>query len=230
MARSNRSVACPARSSSLDNNPRRQFLLSSTALLTLGQCKIALADGEGENVPYYARFSGKATPPSSYGGYGGAESLQVEKYTFEYPSAWKEAAPTKVEKGSLGIDGKVVNPKVKGQRAIVITFGRDGEDNAQYRPGDLDRTLRGFAGTDSELMEAYESADEVSSDKVNRFGGIYYTYFINAPDVKYRASVTVNNGKMFALFVRTPVKAWDSGRKDVEHLLETFNVNDERSY
>lgn len=45
---------------------------------------------------------------------------------------------------------------VAGQRAIVITLGRDGEDNAAYRLGDVDLTLRGFAGTDAELMQVGE--------------------------------------------------------------------------
>lgn len=36
------------------------------------------------------------------------------RYTFEYPTGWKSEVPSKVEKGTQGIDGRVVNPRSKG--------------------------------------------------------------------------------------------------------------------
>lgn len=38
---------------------------------------------------------GMATPPTSYGGYGG-NANEKPKYTFEYPAGWKTEVPSKV--------------------------------------------------------------------------------------------------------------------------------------
>jgi len=56
----------------------------------------------------YETFFGTATPPTSYGGYGG-NAEEDAKYTFEYPAGWKPAVPNKVEKGTQGIDCRVSN-------------------------------------------------------------------------------------------------------------------------
>jgi hypothetical protein len=74
------------------------------------------------------------------------------RYTFEYPPEWKSEVPSKVEKGTQGVDGRVVNPKGKDQRAFVITLGRAGEDNARFQLTDLDSTFAGFAGADYYLQ------------------------------------------------------------------------------
>jgi len=36
-----------------------------------------------------------ATPPTSYGGYGG-NANEKPKYSFEYPTGWKSEVPSKV--------------------------------------------------------------------------------------------------------------------------------------
>jgi hypothetical protein len=66
----------------------------------------------------YVTFYGLASPPTSYGGYGG-NAKEAAKYTFDYPSSWKQEVPSKVEKGTQGIDGRVVNPRVKGGLVVV---------------------------------------------------------------------------------------------------------------
>lgn len=43
----------------------------------------------------YAKLLGMATPPTSYGGYGG-NANEKPKYTFEYPAGWKPEVPSKV--------------------------------------------------------------------------------------------------------------------------------------
>jgi len=113
--------------------------------------------------PEFKVFYGMASPPTSYGGYGG-NANEKPKYTFEYPKSWKSEQPSKVllplarycyllysmqsdhmyfntlvrglyvtlcygirytfthgcctrvqsEKGTKGIDGRVVSPKSKG--------------------------------------------------------------------------------------------------------------------
>lgn len=66
----------------------------------------------------YETFYGLATPPTSYGGYGG-NAKEAAKYSFEYPAGWKSAAPNKVEKGTQGIDCRVFNVSV----CFVSNFG-----------------------------------------------------------------------------------------------------------
>jgi hypothetical protein len=56
----------------------------------------------------YEVFYGTASPPTSYGGYGG-NAQEDAKYSFEYPTGWKSAQPNKVEKGTQGIDCRVYN-------------------------------------------------------------------------------------------------------------------------
>ncbi|KAI7842732.1 hypothetical protein COHA_003661 [Chlorella ohadii] len=67
-------------------------------------------------------FYGLATPPTSYGGYGGKSQNAKEdaKYTFEYPASWKSETINKRDKGTQGVDCRVYNPKNKLQRAFAI--------------------------------------------------------------------------------------------------------------
>jgi hypothetical protein len=43
----------------------------------------------------YQTLLGMATPPTSYGGYGG-NANEKPKYSFEYPTGWKTEVPSKV--------------------------------------------------------------------------------------------------------------------------------------
>lgn len=43
----------------------------------------------------YTTFLGYATPPTSYGGYGG-NAKESPRYTFQYPTGWKPDLPNKV--------------------------------------------------------------------------------------------------------------------------------------
>lgn len=63
-----------------------------------------------------------ASPPTSYGGYGG-NAKEDAKYTFEYPAGWKSAAPNKVEKGTQGIDCRVYNVSPGSDRAAARRRG-----------------------------------------------------------------------------------------------------------
>jgi hypothetical protein len=101
-------------------------------------------------ITEYTLFYGTASPPTSYGGYGG-NAEEDAKYKFEYPAGWKTQAPNKVEKGTQGIDCRVFNPRNKSQGITVVTFGRAGEDNKSFKVTDIDTTIQGFAGADYDL-------------------------------------------------------------------------------
>ena len=40
---------------------------------------------------------------------------------------------------------------VPGMQAFVVTFGRAGEDDKNFKLGDVDATLQGFSGADYDL-------------------------------------------------------------------------------
>ncbi|RMZ53744.1 hypothetical protein APUTEX25_003883 [Auxenochlorella protothecoides] len=69
----------------------------------------------------YKVFYGLASPPTSYGGYGG-NAKEDAKYTFEYPTNWKSEVVNKVSKGTQGVDGRVFNDAL-----TMLTEKRDSE-------------------------------------------------------------------------------------------------------
>ena len=144
------------------------------------------------------------------------------KYTFEYPPDWKAEVPSKVEKGTQGVDGRVVNPKGKDQRAFVITLGRAGEDNKSFQLTDLDSTFAGFAGADYALQDALSDATDISRSEAERDGVKFYRYDIDSPAFRYLASIAVKDGKVFALFVRSPARAFGRAEADLRHIIDTF--------
>jgi len=196
---------------------RRSLLvgaLVATPLLSQGPSK---ADDE------YSTFLGFATPPTSYGGYGG-NANETPKYTFEYPTGWKSEVPSKVEKGTQGVDGRVVNPKSKDQRAFVATLGREGEDNKSFRLTDTDSTFAGFAGADYNLQDALSMASNIDKKEVEADGITFYQYDIDSPDFRYLSSIAVKNGKVFALFVRSPARAFGRQEAALRHIVDTFRL------
>jgi len=171
----------------------------------------------------YEIFYGTASPPTSYGGYGG-NAQEAAKYMFEYPVGWKSARPNKVEKGTQGIDCRVFNPRNKGQQITVITFGRAGEDNKSFRLTDIDTTIAGFAGADYDMQDALVSATDKVNTQREIAGQIYYDVQINSPDVSYFATVTFNEGKVFALFVKSPTKLFKADEAILRHVVDTFKT------
>ncbi|GLI69716.1 hypothetical protein VaNZ11_014225 [Volvox africanus] len=198
---------------------RRQMLMS-VAGLGLTMCTSAspvFAEGE------YTTFLGYATPPTSYGGYGG-NAKETPKYTFEYPTGWKEEVPNKVEKGTQGIDGRVVNPRSRDQRAFVITLARAGEDNKSFRLTDLDSTLSGFAGADYDLQDALSSATSRTTSSRELSGNTFYDYDIDSPEYHYLVTITVSQGKVFGVFVRSPSKSFAANEAKLRHIVDTFRL------
>jgi len=67
-------------------------------------------------------YYGTAASASSYGGYGGNTSKKDSaEYVYEIPSAWKERAISKVEKGTNGTDSEFFNPKKRTEK-VYVTF------------------------------------------------------------------------------------------------------------
>jgi len=213
-------VRASADASSASQVSRRQLLGASAVLGASIVLPSTPAFAEGEE---YTTFLGYATPPTSYGGYGG-NAKEDAKYTFEYPTGWKSEVPSKTEKGTQGVDGRVVNPRVKGQRASVITLGRAGEDNKSFKLTDLDSTFAGFAGADYDLQDALSAATEIGKSQREVDGITFYDYDIDSPETRYLASITVKGGKVFALFVKSPARNFNSSEDKLRHILTTFKL------
>lgn len=174
----------------------------------------------------YELFKGLATPPTSYGGYGGNDPQATPKYSFEYPTGWKEDKISKVEKGTQGVDGRVSNPRVKGMTAYVITLGRAGEDGKSYVMRDLEATFQGFAGADADLQDALTEASDIkrSSHTDDASGNTFYDYDIDSPGFRYLATVAVKSGKVFALFVRSPARSFNANQDKLRHIVDSFKL------
>eukprot|EP00891_Asterochloris_glomerata_P007426 jgi/Astpho2/7426/Aster-02009 len=167
---------------------------------------------------------GRASPPTSYGGYGG-NAKEAAKYTFEYPATWKLDTVNKQEKGMQGIDSRVFNTKIgKKQSAFVVTFGRAGEDKKFSKLGDVEQTLQGFAGADYDLNDALVSATDKKSSSRELDGQIFYDYEVAGEDLHYLASITLDSGKVFALFVKSPARTFATERPKLEKVIETFKI------
>lgn len=199
---------------------RREILLAGTTAAALPAFLVQLPAKADDAVQ---TFLGYATPPTSYGGYGGNANEQP-KYTFEYPAGWKSEVPSKVEKGTQGVDGRVVNPKSKEQRAFVITLGRAGEDNKSFRLTDLDSTFAGFAGADYYLQDALSSATNIERSESEKNGVNFYRYDIDSPEFRYLSSIAVKDGKVFALFVRSPSRTFNRSESELRRIIDTFTL------
>lgn len=75
---------------STPHGPGRRGALASLIALTAAQHP-ALADTE------LTTLYGLASPPTSYGGYGG-NVKEAPKYKFDYPDTWKQLTVNKVQK------------------------------------------------------------------------------------------------------------------------------------
>ncbi|KAJ9508829.1 hypothetical protein QJQ45_028145 [Haematococcus lacustris] len=158
-----------------DTASRRVLLLGAATAVCVGQSNGQHAlASEEEYVPFF----GFATPPTSYG--------------------------ELVEKGTQGVDGRVVNPRVKGQKAVVITLGRAGEDGKSFRLTDLDSTFQGFAGADYDLQDAFSGASEITKTQKDVDGYTFFSYDIDSPEVRYLSSIVVRDGKVFCFVCQVP--------------------------
>ncbi|CAG9460811.1 unnamed protein product [Pedinophyceae sp. YPF-701] len=170
-------------------------------------------------------YQGKDLPASSYGGYGG-NANESPVYSFEYPADWKIQVPGKIDKGTKGIDARVVSPS-KGERIIVVTFGRAGE-SIGYNLGDIDSTFSGLAGADSDLQDALNDADDIIKGEREAGGRKFLDVEIVAPSVRFVTSITTSRGKVYAILARCPNdKSWKQEEPRLRKAVESFTILDD---
>jgi len=169
-------------------------------------------------------FQGTASPPTSYGGYGGNASEDF-KYQFLVPDNWKPQVINKVEKGTQGIDCKFLNPDVKGMKVFVISLGRAGEDAKSFKITNVEATFEGFAGADYNIQDALATADDITTTtREGEAKEVYYEYDINSPIFHYKSSITTRRGKIFAMFICAPGEVYEKQQPVMDEMIASFKA------
>ncbi|XRB23321.1 PsbP domain-containing protein [Pseudoscourfieldia marina] len=181
------------------------------------------------SVDEFQTVNGFATPPASYGGYGGGavDGNLVPRYSFLAPKGWKAETITKQQKGYSGVDTLMVDPRDKGNRIYVVTFLREGESNKTFSFTDPTKTLSGLASSDYTLQDAIESAD--NQDFVKREddkGRTIYDYDVDSIYGRYLVSMTVDSGRLYALFIKGSAGLFDDTGDQVRTMFEGFKILD----
>lgn len=179
-----------------------------------------IKEAEAEGL---STFFGTASPPTSYGGYGG-NATEDAKYFFKYPTGWKTDVINKTQKGTQGIDCRVYNPRNKNQQVFVITFSRAGEDNKSFKVTDIENTFAGFAGADYDLQDAIGEATDKRTGERELDGSKYYDVEIDSPTTQYLSTITVASGKVFAMFVKSPTKLWKDDEQKLRNIQSSFRT------
>lgn len=108
-------------------------------------------------------------------------------------------------------------------QAYVITLTRAGEDKV-FKLSDPESTLSSFAGADYDLNDAVTAAEDIRSSKRDEGGRIFYDYEVEGLEVVYYVSVTVDQGKVFALFVSSPVKNFSRSKDTMASMIKSFEL------
>lgn len=106
----------------------------------------------------------------------------------------------------------------------MVTLSRAGEDNKSFKLTDLDSTFQSFVGADYDLQDAVATADEIVSSRREVNGQLFYDYLVPGDSAVYRACITVNGGKVFALFVSSPAKAFKGNQATIDKMIESFRT------
>lgn len=72
------------------------------------------------------------------------------------------------------------------------------------------------------MQDALTDATNIARSERERDGVKFYQYDIDSPEYRYLSSIAVKDGKVFALFVRSPARAFGRAEKDLRHIVETF--------
>ena len=167
-------------------------------------------------------FYGAAEPPGTYGKVGGTTKNRA-KYSYEVPTAWKEEATSKVEKGTGGQDSRFValSRDSKGAKAVCITLNRAGEDGQEFSLQQT--TLNALAGADPTLQDAIL----VGTTKTTKFtqDGLDFVHYDVDATTSYGIKATVDaNGRLFAFVVSAPEAVYRKNKPTFERMLASFRT------
>lgn len=202
----------------------RRAVLGTGTVLGLG-----LAMGE-RGASAAETFCGTAFPPATYGKYD-PDACNKAVYTFQYPAGWVQDPLTKVEKGTKSIDGRVFKPadpnekkpqlQKKSQNAFVVVLERAGEDGKAYELTDPQKTINSLAGTDYDLLDAVKGGD-TETKVTERKGQKFFDYKITGGPFSYFVTVTVSDGRLFAIFVKATGNDFDAEESVFSDIAKSF--------
>lgn len=170
----------------------------------------------------YRKFMGYNMQPDLYLGRDYGTSMnQTPQYSFEYPSEWQEDEITKTEKSTMGMDGRVMDPKHPKERAFVIALG--GKDYKDARLVNLKQTMDAFAGGDADLRAAITDATDIKQVVKKMAGKEVYMYDITSDRRRYLSTIAQGqDGTMYALFVTASPSAFARKEQQLRHIQDTF--------
>ena len=170
---------------------------------------VALADEEEELTIFW----GAANPPATYGGTARTKK-EFARYSFIYPSDWKEQPVNKVEKGTNGTDCRLAGSKRFGEQIYIVVLQRLGEDFKGYQTNDVEKALSGIAVADANLQDALAEAEDKTFKKREADGQTFYDLDLKSTTPYYITLTNDGNGRYFALFITATSKGF-SAKKDV---------------
>ena len=119
---------------------------------------------------------------------------------------------------------RAAQPRKKREEVFVITFGRAGEDNKSFKLTDIESTFAGFAGADYDMQDALGAATEQVLGQREVGGQTYYDVQIDSPEVQYLSTITVNNGKVYAMFVKSPTRSFADDEALLRGIITSFHT------
>lgn len=136
------------------------------------------------------------------------------------PDGWSEATIGKVEKAYNGTDTKWLDPQGKSQ-AYVVTYSGYTELKNDRRS-----MLDDLALSDASLQDALQSSDASVSVSESSGGGPRRTvYFdVDAPTERSLAAVTVDEERLYALFVRSRPSTFSRDADTFRRIQSSFRV------
>jgi hypothetical protein len=197
----------------------RRVILTVPVLLPLWDAARVHA-GESD----YKKFLGYSAAPDLYLGYGQATDNRMADppvYSFEYPADWTEEIPTKTEKSTMGMDGRVMHPSTRKELAYVVALG--GKDYRDSVLKDARSSLIVFAGGDPDLRQAVTDGKvQQATKRVN--GSDLYVFDIASEKRRYLSSIGKKGDTVFALVVTAPSSAFEKDYAALKHIQDTFQL------
>lgn len=208
-----RMIVCARASAS-----RRAILTVPVLLPLLDAARAHAGDSD------YKKFLGYSAAPDLYLGYGQKNDNRVADpplYSFEYPADWTEEIPTKTEKSTMGMDGRVMHPSTRKELAYVVALG--GKDYRDSVLKDARSSLIVFAGGDPDLRQAVTDGKvEQATKRVN--GSDLFVFDIASDKRRYLSSIGKKGDTVFALVVTAPANAFERDYAGLKHIQDTFQL------
>ncbi|KAK3272786.1 hypothetical protein CYMTET_18933 [Cymbomonas tetramitiformis] len=201
-----------------EESSRRGLLLSGSSLVALQAFSFtpkAFADDD------FGLFYGAANPPATPNKVGGT-TKQFARYSFLYPTAWTEEVITKVEKGTNGTDCRFVSSSRKKEKVFLLTLSNEGGSKRFNMEQDPITLLTSLTGSLVTFQDALAEA-EVSVKTVDKDGKQFFEYRLEGAD-SYLVSITVEDGRVFGLFVNAPARGFNADGEMLQKVVESFQT------